>query len=137
MKQSMLILSFVMLFVNNAQADEMSLPSCGENCTYSMLANGTDSDCNTTYTLIIEPIIKGTEATVNRYDSLGYSTTTNYAPWRNVNVSKVEVKEGIVSIGSHAFEDMWSIKEVQLSNGLESIGAEAFHNCSNLENINL
>lgn len=137
MKRSILILSFVMLFANNTQADEMSLPSCGENCTYSMLENGTDSNGNTTYTLIIEPITEGTEATIKRYDRPGYSTTTDYAPWRNANVSKVEVKEGIVSVGGHAFEDMLSIKEVSLPNGLMSIGSEAFHNCRSLEKINL
>ena len=117
-----LILGLIIAF--NAYADE--LPSCGENCTYSYVENGVDNDNNPTYTLIISPIDSSKPASIRSYDRIGSSD--NYAPWINPNITQVEIKEGIKTIGEHAFENMnGSNRTLILPEGLETIGAEAFH----------
>ena len=117
-----LILGLIIAF--NAYADE--LPSCGENCTYSYVENGVDNDNNPTYTLTISPIDASKPASIRRYDRIGYGD--NYAPWINPNITQVEIKEGIKTIGEHAFENMGgSNRTLILPEGLETIGAEAFH----------
>ncbi len=116
------ILGLIIAF--NAYADE--LPSCGENCTYSYVENGVDNDNNPTYTLIISPIDSSKPASIRSYDRIGSSD--NYAPWINPNITQVEIKEGIKTIGEHAFENMnGSNRTLILPEGLETIGAEAFH----------
>ena len=122
MKKGILILG--LLTALNANAEK--LPSCGENCTYSYVENGVDNDNNPTYTLTISPIDSSKPASIRDYDRIGYGD--NYAPWINPNITQVEIKEGIKTIGEHAFENMGgSNRTLILPEGLETIGGEAFH----------
>ena len=117
------ILIFCLFAALNANADELN--SCGENCKYTITQNNEDT-LNPTYTLTIEPIETSKPASVSSYGRIGYSE--NYAPWINPNITQVEIKEGIKTIGEHAFENMGgSERKLVLPEGLETIGNEAFH----------
>ena len=139
MKNSQFILTLMAgaaFGLTNTNAEE--LPSCGENCTYSYVENGTDDSGNTTYTLTISPIDASKPAEIKDYDRYGqWGHGGEHAPWRFENVTNVEITEGITSVGSDAFTDMQSIKSVTLPEGLEKIGGVAFHNLPFLTKIDL
>ena len=106
------------------------MPSCGENCTYTLTENGVDAQGNTTYSLTVEPIDASKSANIGNYLRYGQDTSepnANYAPWRFTKVTEVEIKEGIKNIGSYAFADMGSITSVKLPEGLERIGLSGFN----------
>ena len=122
MKKYVLILGLIASF--NANAEE--LPSCGENCTYH-LENGV---------LTIEPIDSSKPAGIKNYSYFsgcsggvwGYCST---APWaQDLSITKVEITEGITSVGDNAFAYQPSIVEVNLPDGLETIGYQGFHRTS-------
>ena len=100
--------------------------TCGKNCTYSYIQNGTDQNNEPTYTLIMEPIDQNQEASTR-----GSLTCTdgcrNTSLWADTNVTKVEIKEGITSIGNATFEFMSTITEISLPEGLRSIGKESLY----------
>ncbi len=54
------------------------------------------------------------------------------APWKDtsLNITNIAIGDGITSIGSHAFEDMYSVKRVSLPEGLTRIETEAFLSCN-------
>ena len=102
------------------------VPSCGDNCTYTLTENGVDANGNKTYAITLEPIDSLQPASVSDYSRYGKEANeadTNYPPWRFENITEVIIKEGIKSVGNRAFGDMSSITSVQLSEGLESIGS--------------
>ena len=117
MKKQILILgAFLMPFC--VYAEEAELPSCGENCTYYIKGD----------TLIVEPIDTSKSAVVKGYHRDCTDSCHTDAPWYgNTAIKKVEIKEGIQSIGSNAFEDMSHVTSLSLPEGLKSIGSEAFH----------
>ncbi len=148
MKKCVLMLALVMVF--NAKAE---LPSCGENCTYSYIENGVDDDNNPTYTLKITPIDATKPAEIKDYERNVYLNTptmlvyelylgTNEAaPWYaegiDNSITKIEIGEGITSVGKHAFSDMSKVTDVTLPDGLEKIENVAFHAMSSLKSIDL
>jgi len=106
------------------------MPSCGDNCTYTLTENGVDANGNKTYTVTVEPIDSLQPASVSDYSRYGHeknAADTNYPPWRFENVTEVQIKEGIKAIGKYAFSDMNSITSIELSEGLEEIGGAAFN----------
>lgn len=131
MKQYFLFFGALMFVASAVQAEnEVVLPSCGTNCTYTIENN----------VLTISPIDSSQPAKIQSYDRYGYEATENpvYAPWRfKTDITKIVINEGVASIGHHSFEDMSSVKEVSLPEGLQSIGSESFHNIRSLEKINL
>ncbi len=125
MRKYVLILGLIASF--NANAEE--LPSCGENCTYSYVENGTDDNGNTTYTLTISPIDASKPAKIKDYyrwsePGVGYRTDAPW--WGNASITKVDVESGITTVGRAAFANT-SIKEITLPEGLLSIGVQSLH----------
>lgn len=123
---AVLTVSTVLSF--NALAD---VPSCGDNCTYTLTENGVDANGNKTYTVTVEPIDSSKIAnigTYTRYVHEANEADTNYPPWRFENVTEVNIKEGIKEIGGYAFCDMNSITSIHLPEGLERIGQSSFNN---------
>ena len=125
MKISFLIILTVSAVLSfNALAD---VPSCGENCTYEMSANGTDLNGETTYKLVVKPIDDTLPAYMQKYSRYGYPQTgTNYAPWRFDNVTEVVVESGIENISYGAFTSQ-AIKTVTLPEGLKTLGPLALY----------
>ncbi len=122
MRKLFFVLTLILSF--NALADD--LPSCGTNCTYSYVQNGTDQNNEPTYTLIMEPIDQNQEASTQG-SAICTDGCHNTSLWADTNVTKVEIKEGITSIGSSTFEFMSTITEISLPEGLKNIGSEALN----------
>ncbi|MBR1915384.1 MAG: leucine-rich repeat domain-containing protein [Alphaproteobacteria bacterium] len=134
-KNKYLVLSLVTQIVLsfNAKADNL----CGENCTYSKIENGVDAKGNPTYTLKIEPIDSTKPASIKDYERKGYENKETYewylgthevAPWASdTSITKLEISEGVVSVGRHAFTNMNSVTEVKFNDGLKTISEVAFY----------
>ena len=58
-------------------------------------------------------------------------------PWYGQRhaIERICVDEGVTSIGSCAFYDMWRLKEISLPDSITEIGDHAFSNCSQLMSI--
>lgn len=62
----------------------------------------------------------------------------NSSPWlRKSSIKKVEIKEGVTSIGSSAFFRCYGLTNITLSNSVTSIGTNAFYECSRLTSITI
>ena len=53
------------------------------------------------------------------------------------NITRVEIEEGVTSIGSYCFFDCKNLTEVVLPEGLKTLGSGAFLRCDNLREITL
>jgi len=91
-------------------AAETDLPSCGENCTYTIENN----------VLTVKPIDKTQPAQVQQY-------TRDDTPWHGQGITKINIEAGITDIGGHAFEDMATVTSLSLPEGLKTIAIEAFN----------
>jgi len=118
------IFTFALILSFNALAD---VPSCGENCTYTLVQNNDDND-NPTYTLKVMPVDPSKPASVQEYEATCDGGCHTNAPWQaNSSITKLDIAEGITSVGNHAFTYTRSIKEIILPEGLQTIGNAAFH----------
>ena len=126
MRKTVLILAIMLSF--NAYADE--LPSCGINCTYSLVQNGMDKNNNPTYTLIMEPIDKSKEASTIGSSTCSTTPCSNTSLWANSSITKVEFKEGITTIGGATLEFMSSVTSISLPEGLKTIATESLNSTS-------
>ncbi len=63
-----------------------------------------------------------------------YSADTTPAPWYSLrsSVKKVEIADGITSIGNYAFENCGSLTSITIPDGVTSIGEDAFRYCNSL-----
>ena len=93
---------------------------CGENVTYSFVES--------TGTLTIS----GTG------DMYSYSNDPN-RPWHNyrTSIKKVEIDNGVTSIGYHAFDGCTGLTSVTIPNSVTSIGDYAFYNCNRLTSVTI
>ena len=80
--------------------------------------------------------ISGT-GTMSDYDRFG----NNKAPWIAYNhwktIKRVEINDGVASIGAHAFYDCSGLTSVTIPNSVTSIRKAAFCNCQNLTSITI
>ena len=71
----------------------------------------------------------------------GYMRDFNGAspPWREYDnqIYRVYIQEGVTSIGSYAFGQIWWINEIRLPDALAKIGAFAFASCQEFNTINI
>lgn len=96
------------------QADVVGSGKCGENTTWTL-----DSDGLLT--------IFGTGPMED------YSEFSTPVPqWRTYEIVRIQVQEGVTSIGDAAFCDHDELIGVSLPDGLESIGKASFKNCKSL-----
>ena len=117
-----LVLCFVLTLLPAAFADSAPTSgTCGENVTWRLDGN--------------KLTISGTGDMYDYDDSWD-----NSAPWKREYgdmITEVVIKQGVTSIGDHAFEWLGNLTSVQLPSGLKSIGASAFRYCYDLESINV
>ena len=66
-----------------------------------------------------------------------YNTQDNRTPmeWRQLNVSRIIIKEGITYIGNNAFSGSQSLTSVSFPSTLTVIGTKAFGGCSSLRSV--
>lgn len=122
-----LALAMMLLLVPvGAFAEENSMSgSCGDNVSWVLTQNNTDTSAPT-YTLTIS----GTGAMAD-YD---YSNKQPWY-WAMERITKIEIGDGVTSIGVNAFYECERLLDVVLPEGLESIGESAFEDCYALRNI--
>lgn len=60
---------------------------------------------------------------------------TNPAPWRERDIKKVYISEGVTSIGKAAFYECDSLTDITIPNSVISTGTHAFFSCINLATI--
>ena len=53
------------------------------------------------------------------------------------SVQKIEIGNGATSIGSHAFDDCYSLTSITIPNSVTSIGSHAFYECYSLASITI
>ena len=60
-------------------------------------------------------------------------------PWQAYagNISRVEIEEGITSVGSYAFADCTNLQEIVLPESIRTIGKYAFHNCESMKTLSI
>jgi len=90
---------------------------CGDNVQWSLDSYG-------------NLVIKGTGAT----DSYSSSSAQ---PWYEYQVTSIEIKEGITSIGDNFFYGLKSVKSVSFPSTLKEIGYYSFAYCTSLESVNI
>lgn len=115
--------------IDTADGAILEVASCGENAQYMIYHTG-DANSRTLS-------IKGTGAMAN-YDG------NSYAPWFDQesyqipdNITKVEIAEGITTIGDNTFGDGYGIVSVTLPVSITSIGWRGFASCSSLTSITI
>lgn len=61
--------------------------------------------------------------------------TLNSQPWTNFKdkITEIEIKDGITSIGSHAFGEFSNLDEITIPSSVKTVGDHAFYNCSSLK----
>ena len=61
------------------------------------------------------------------------------APWKNraAAITKVNIGQGVTTVGNLAFLDCTELRQVSLPQGLSTIGARAFKNCARLAYVRI
>ena len=118
MKQKLLfIFALLCTVAQGAWADASG--SCGDGVTWSYVAD--------TKILSIAKTGDGTGAMANY--------NINNQPWREFNITKVVIGEGVTSIGDDAFFVYPSLLSVEIPASVTSIGGSAFYNCTGLTSV--
>ena len=122
--------SVVWDYKNNDLADDGYIYTVIESVRYG-IKNGEA-------TVAVQPFVTGTVtiAASITYQGVEYNVTSieDYAFYFQ-NLTRAKLPEGIVSIGSHAFERCFDLQGIKLPNSLTSIGCYAFNGCDSLEYI--
>ena len=107
-----------------AAAEELS-GKCGGDAVWTLSADGTLTVSGT------GELTSGSRFGGNDYDSSW--------PWHKQrdSVKAIVVKEGITSIGTHAFTDCVNATKVTLPSSLKTIKTSAFYRCSSLEEVSI
>ena len=68
-----------------------------------------------------------------------YSNLSNQPPWKrySIDITSVEIKNGITSIGANAFNTCRNLKSITIPNSVTSITDGAFRNCAALTSITI
>ena len=65
------------------------------------------------------------------------SSSGEIAPWRQLNVKKVVIEEGVITIGQYAFYGCEALESVSLPESMLSFNNFAFEYCSSLKSITI
>ena len=93
---------------------------CGDNAVWRLLSSGL--------------------LTISGSGSMNsYNESTDTAPWfsRKSEITALEIKGNISSIGDYAFSGCTKLAAVSLNDGIKTIGEGAFNNCTSLEAVDL
>lgn len=103
-----------------SELEIISSGECGENAEWVLYKDGT-------------LVISGSGEMYD-YQWFNNKITTDWYNDRKY-IKKIQVKEGITSIGDYAFAGCENLKNITVSDSVQLIGRFAFYNCYNLKNI--
>lgn len=63
--------------------------------------------------------------------------SSEYAPWHDYNIEKIEVCDNITTIGKGAFYELKNLKSIKIPSSINSIQQYAFGYCESLEQIEI
>lgn len=104
-----------------AAAITVASGECGENLTWTLDSDGT-------------LVISG-NGDMEQYD-VSQKGGGAVAPWRDVEIGRVVIEEGVTSIGSYAFFKS-NLTSVSIPSSVKSIGAHAFLDCESLRSVSI
>ena len=105
----------------SAADDTTTSGSCGDSLTWTLDSTGTLT-------------ISGTgEMAYYQQDS----DSGSIAPWRQLNVKKVVIEEGVTTIGQYAFYGCEALESVSLPKSMLYFNNYAFQNCISLKSITI
>ena len=115
----------VTLLIPKAEAAVLDGGTCGENTLWILDAQGTLT-------------ISGSGPMAD-YDTDWDSPSGSNHPWSAVAalIQTVDIKEGVTSIGAHAFYECTNLTYVTVPDSVTTIGEWAFYNCDSLVNVAL
>ena len=121
----MLLICSMCLFCTDITyaADKIASGVCGDNLTWTI-----DED----YVLTIN-------GTGDMYNYGQTSSTGGPAPWNGYvnSIIKVEISEGVTSIGSFAFYNCRGAYSINIPSTVSNFGRYSFYNCSGISKINI
>ena len=101
-------------------------------------ATGTTGDCTW--------VKEGSVLTISGTDAVGgygknkmgdYDSSSNPAPWKGSNITKVIIEDGVTSVGNYAFNGCTKLESVEIADTVGSIGYSAFADCTKLTSVNI
>lgn len=95
-----------------SSSDKEDVGKCGADLTYRY------SELSGTLTVL-------GKGDMNDYDS------DSPAPWYNYNITKLDINDGVTSIGNYAFVNSSMVKEISIGKDVSSIGKKSFSNVGN------
>lgn len=118
----------MMLTTLSAWADDIG--KCGTNLWYNYHTSTQTLDIYTEYQGSTGPM-------TNYYPDDDYYHIK--APWKNsrAEIKRVNIGEGVTSIGNCAFYGCTALTEVNIASTVTDIGNEAFYNCTSLTGIDI
>lgn len=96
--------------------DVVETGKCGKNVTYTLYSDG-------------NLIISGTGEMTN------YSSKNPFSSMPKL--ISITIEDGVLSIGSYAFEKCTGLTSITIPDGVKSVGQAAFRGCTSLLNINI
>ena len=73
----------------------------------------------------------------NAVSCADFSSTANYLPFYNLNISTINFGESVQKIPANFANGLTNLKSITIPNSVTSIGSNAFYNCSGLTSVNI
>ena len=106
-----------------------------ENNVKAYLEQNNKDNNNPKYTLIVygKGAMKSADLKIDNYGKI----TEDNRPWKDYieKITKIDIEDGVKTIGSLSFHGISSCTEVKLSNSVTEIKGSAFRSMTNLKNI--
>jgi len=128
------------LYVPAKSIETYRTTSPWSNFTNIQAIEGTDTVCGTCGENLTWIYDKPTKTmTISGTGEMTDYVGCNDVPWNEItdSIKVVNINEGVISIGDHAFLNCNNMVSISITNTIESIGTGAFMNCSNLSGIEL
>jgi hypothetical protein len=125
-----LMAAMVALALSGCEKEEENDEPAGEK-----IASGLTGACTWTLSRVSDSDI----LTISGNGPMGSYNSDVPAPWAvyDSSIGTIDIREGVTSVGSHAFSDCIYLSFVTIGDSVTSIGSYAFRNCVGLLSITL
>lgn len=114
---AIMVLMSVVPTMNVSAASTIAKGTCGENLTWKLTEKGT--------------------LTVSGSGKMSDFESVFKTPWskQRHKIKKIVIKDGVESIGNHAFDGAVNLTKVNIADSIQTIGKKAFQRCHDLEKL--